>query len=121
MGEILISDRSYTYVSTVKKVFAMVFDINKLKTAAASADEPIDENSTGGKYGYRIGHRSDSYEIPDVILNSPNHRKIRVLTVGAGMSGILMAYLFQKYGENIEHVIYEKNGDIGGTWLEVCF
>lgn len=30
-----------------------------------------------------------------------------------------MAYLIQKNCENVEHVIYEKNGDIGGTWLEV--
>lgn len=29
-----------------------------------------------------------------------------------------MAYQIQKHCENVEHVIYEKNGDIGGTWLE---
>ena len=28
------------------------------------------------------------------------------------------AYLIQKHIENVEHVIYEKNDDIGGTWLE---
>lgn len=29
-----------------------------------------------------------------------------------------MAYQIQKHCENVEHVIYEKNEDIGGTWLE---
>jgi cation diffusion facilitator CzcD-associated flavoprotein CzcO len=29
-----------------------------------------------------------------------------------------MAYQIQKHCGNIDHVIYEKNADIGGTWLE---
>lgn len=40
------------------------------------------------------------------------------MTVGAGLSGIQLAYQIQKQCKNVEHVIYEKNGDIGGTWLE---
>lgn len=44
----------------------------------------------------------------------PNNRKLRVLTIGAGISGILMAYRLQKDCENVEHVIYERNKDIGG-------
>ena len=27
-----------------------------------------------------------------------------------------MAYQIQKQCENVEHVIYEKNWDVGGTW-----
>lgn len=48
----------------------------------------------------------------------PSTRKIKVLTIGAGLSGIQLAYQIQKHCENVEHVIYEKNADIGGTWLE---
>lgn len=29
-----------------------------------------------------------------------------------------MAYQIQKHCENVELVIYEKNADLGGTWLE---
>lgn len=29
-----------------------------------------------------------------------------------------MAYQIQKHCANVSHVIYEKNTDIGGTWLE---
>ncbi|RFU31171.1 hypothetical protein B7463_g5169, partial [Scytalidium lignicola] len=71
---------------------------------------------TNGSQGN--GGTSDRYEIPDVLLFDPKHRKIKVLTIGAGVSGIMMAYKIQKQCENVEHVIYEKNDDIGGTWLE---
>ena len=40
------------------------------------------------------------------------------MTIGAGVTGIMNAYHIQKMLENVEHVIYEKNADIGGTWLE---
>jgi hydroxyversicolorone monooxygenase len=58
--------------------------------------------------------RDARYEIPDVVLNSPTSRKIRVLSIGAGVTGIMNAYYIQKLAENVEHVIYEKNEDIGG-------
>ncbi|KAF2237898.1 FAD/NAD(P)-binding domain-containing protein [Viridothelium virens] len=61
---------------------------------------------------------SSGYDIPDIIYDNPNNRKIRVLTIGAGVSGILLAYKIQKELQNIEHVIYEKNAEVGGTWIE---
>ena len=108
----------------------MVFDIKKAGESVDGANVNgdhvngdtngvTDENGPGGKYGYRIGHSKNGYAIPDVVLNSTEHRRVKVITIGAGVSGILMAYLIQKQCENVEHVIYEKNGDIGGTWLEV--
>jgi hypothetical protein len=54
----------------------------------------------------------------DIVLHGPYTRKVRVLSIGAGVTGIMNAYLIQKRLENVEHVIYEKNADIGGTWLE---
>ncbi|CAP73334.1 uncharacterized protein PODANS_2_7220 [Podospora anserina S mat+] len=58
------------------------------------------------------------YNIPQHLTwNDPQNRKLRVLTIGAGISGILMAYRIRKDCQNVEHVIYEKNRDIGGTWL----
>jgi ribulose 1,5-bisphosphate synthetase/thiazole synthase len=59
--------------------------------------------------------QSSEYNIPkDLTWMDPNNRKLRVLTIGAGISGILMAYQIQKQCQNVEHVIYEKNEDIGG-------
>jgi hypothetical protein len=56
--------------------------------------------------------------IPDVPLNGTKSRKLRVITIGAGICGIINAYNIQKSCNNVEHVIYEKNADIGGVWFE---
>lgn len=93
----------------------MVFDIKEQPSTNGS----FDENAPGGKYGYRIGHSDGTYTVPDRVLNSVDDRNVRVITIGAGISGILMAHLIQRDCMNVEHVVYEKNGDIGGTWLEV--
>ncbi|PPJ56015.1 hypothetical protein CBER1_03410 [Cercospora berteroae] len=78
--------------------------------------EPIKQQNKQYDYS-QFG--SNGYEVPqDRCYRDPSNRKIRVLTIGAGISGILMAYQIQKQCENVEHVIYEKNENIGGTWLE---
>ena len=51
-------------------------------------------------------------------FQDPSTRKIKIITIGAGFSGILLAYQIQKHCQNVENVIYEKNADLGGTWLE---
>ncbi len=43
-------------------------------------------------------------------------RRFTVAIIGAGMSGILAAHRLRQAG--VEFVIYEKNHDVGGTWLE---
>jgi hypothetical protein len=59
--------------------------------------------------------QTPAYSIPkDTTWNDPSNRRLRVITIGAGFSGILMAYQVQKQCQNMEHVVYEKNSDIGG-------
>ena len=45
-------------------------------------------------------------------------RPLKVLVVGAGVSGILAGIRFPQYVEELDLVIYDKNEDIGGTWFE---
>lgn len=45
-------------------------------------------------------------------------RNIRVVCIGAGISGIAAAYKFQRRLTDAMLTIYEKNHDVGGTWLE---
>ena len=45
-------------------------------------------------------------------------RKMRVIGIGAGASGITLSKFVGERCENVELQIYEKNKDIGGTWLE---
>ena len=48
-------------------------------------------------------------------------RKFKVITIGAGFSGLLMAHKFQhrfpKMRDIIDHKIFEARSDVGGTWL----
>ncbi|KAF9869370.1 monooxygenase [Colletotrichum karsti] len=53
-------------------------------------------------------------------LSAPIHseRHVRVVCVGAGASGLLMAYKMQKHFNNYSLVCYEKNEAVSGTWFE---
>jgi hypothetical protein len=52
--------------------------------------------------------------------NGPIHseRKIKIICIGAGASGLLFAYKVQRNFRNFELVIYEKNEEVAGTWFE---
>jgi cation diffusion facilitator CzcD-associated flavoprotein CzcO len=54
------------------------------------------------------------------ISEQPLHQKapIRIVCVGAGASGLQIAYKAERALENYELQIYDKNDDVGGTWLE---
>ncbi|KAL2419678.1 FAD-binding monooxygenase tazF [Exophiala dermatitidis] len=56
------------------------------------------------------------YEVTEKPLGEP--RKLRVITIGAGASGLNMARQIESHMKNVEHIIYEKNEDVGGTWFE---
>jgi len=58
------------------------------------------------------------YHVPDHTYKDPNNRKVKVIAIGAGFAGILIAYKFKNESTNVDLVVYDKNGDIGGTWLE---
>jgi cation diffusion facilitator CzcD-associated flavoprotein CzcO len=47
-----------------------------------------------------------------------DYRPIKVICLGAGMSGIAVGCLFPQHIPNLELTIYEKNADVGGTWFE---
>ena len=43
-------------------------------------------------------------------------RKFRVVVAGAGIAGLFMAEMLKRAG--IDFVVYEKAGDVGGTWRD---
>lgn len=57
---------------------------------------------------------------PYDVVDQPLHTKrtLRLIVIGAGLSGIAAAYKYQEKLENVEFQIYEKNEDVCGTWLE---
>ncbi|KAF2207705.1 hypothetical protein CERZMDRAFT_50616 [Cercospora zeae-maydis SCOH1-5] len=72
--------------------------------------------------GLTNGHHNEAFDAfklsPDFAF-SP--RKIKVITIGAGFSGLLMAHKFQhRFPEMrniVEHKIFEAHHEVGGTWL----
>ena len=57
-----------------------------------------------------------SYHILPQWHSKPNH--LRVICVGAGAAGLLVAYKMKKNFTNYELVCYEKNPSVAGTWYE---
>lgn len=53
--------------------------------------------------------------IADHHINKPH--PIRVIVLGAGISGIAFVYKAKKL-ENVTFTLYEKNPEVGGTWYE---
>lgn len=45
-------------------------------------------------------------------------RPLKVICVGAGMSGILCGIRFKQRIPNLDLVIYDKNDEVGGVWYE---
>lgn len=63
---------------------------------------------------------SNNTKTPYVIKEEPigTLRRVRIVTIGAGVSGINLIRTLKLHTSNFEHVVYEKNPDIGGTWYE---
>jgi 4-hydroxyacetophenone monooxygenase len=57
------------------------------------------------------------FTVPKAPVAPPSD--FRVVVIGAGVSGMLAAIRLAEAG--IDHVVLEKNADVGGTWLENAY
>ena len=85
-------------------------------------------NDTNGVHG--SSHIVDVPELPSIELRSGPYEvldeyhskksKIRVASVGAGASGLCLAYKMEKMlvPGTWDLTLYEKNDQLGGTWYE---
>lgn len=58
----------------------------------------------------------NGYVVDEHIFGEP--RQLRIITLGAGASGLNVARQIEKHMKAVDLQIYEKNADVGGTWLE---
>jgi 4-hydroxyacetophenone monooxygenase len=66
--------------------------------------------------GFELGLPADT-DAPDWTKESlASARDFRVAVIGAGMSGVAMAYRLLQAG--IDVTVFERNPDVGGVWLE---
>lgn len=56
------------------------------------------------------------YRIPELPLGTT--KKIKIILMGAGASALNFLKKAKEELTNVDVVCYEKNGDVGGTWLE---
>lgn len=61
-------------------------------------------------------HKAFTPLISERAVDQP--RPLKVIYIGAGISGILAAIKFREAVPNLSLTIYEKNPDLGGTWYE---
>lgn len=83
-----------------------------------SGQESLKQNGLEAHSKSAASHLDPSYTIVEQPIGT--RRPIRVACMGAGYSGLMMAIVFSQKmaGKNAELVIYERNQDLGGTWLE---
>lgn len=85
--------------------------------AAASAMGDAGKSTEESVQPYTNGDGLDStYHVPSQWHSKPNH--LRVICVGAGAAGLLVAYKMKKTFKNYDLVCYEKNPNVAGTWYE---
>ncbi|RDB23708.1 putative sterigmatocystin biosynthesis monooxygenase stcW [Hypsizygus marmoreus] len=78
------------------------------------ANDSVPRN-TNGHGATPANGSADSWRLEDHIYKE---RHMRIACIGAGASGLLLAYKLQRSFQNFELVLYEKNESIAGTWFE---
>lgn len=68
-----------------------------------------------GLYGW-AQENSNGYRIKEQPCGT--ERPLRVLSLGAGVSGINLARFLPETVKNLSLTIFEKNPEVGGTWYE---
>lgn len=82
-------------------------------------------NHTNGINGHHVKtvplEDANKYAIPLNTQFAYTRRRLKVFTIGAGFSGLLMAHKFQhrfpEMKDIVDHTLFEARSDIGGTWL----
>ncbi|KAF2492990.1 FAD/NAD(P)-binding domain-containing protein [Lophium mytilinum] len=77
---------------------------NRIDADFSIRDQPAPETD---QYGYRIREQPMGTK-----------RRVKVILMGAGASSLNFFKRAEEEMENLDIVCYEKNHDIGGTWLE---
>lgn len=62
-----------------------------------------------------------SYEPVESSIKDPifqARRRLKVVVIGAGASGLLLAYKLQRHFDDLDLEVYEKNPAVSGVWFE---
>ncbi|KAG6035551.1 hypothetical protein E4U41_006010 [Claviceps citrina] len=79
-----------------------------------NGEKPTSAERPKGNPGFSYGNCHDA--LVDRFIDEP--RALRVAVIGGGLAGILAGILLPAKVPGIQLEIFEKNKDLGGTWLE---
>lgn len=91
-------------IHSFKSIYTIIAQISQ---SDISLSDKMTANATGSSNQCLISNRPIDAARP-----------LKVVYIGAGVSGIIAAIKFLKAVPNLELVIYEKNPEVGGTWFE---
>lgn len=82
--------------------------------------KPLATEQHGSKDFHLFNGRQHANPSPALISERPidQPRPLKLIYIGAGISGIVAAIQFLKAVPHLELTIYEKNPELGGTWFE---
>lgn len=105
-------------LSGCKKDCHTMINIQELTSPPIEADGTFPETSFPLKEKKSDSeiHKYLSPFISERAINQP--RPLKVIYIGAGISGILAAIKFRQAVPSLDLVLYEKNPELGGTWYE---
>lgn len=86
--------------------------------SAATRNHEVEHNpQTAERDGFHIPETDDrGYRIREEPFGT--RRKIRVIVMGAAASTVNFLKKAEEQMQNLDITVYEKNHDVGGTWLE---
>ncbi|KXG46721.1 uncharacterized protein PGRI_034670 [Penicillium griseofulvum] len=91
------------------------------ETLFSHFSDHINGKSTGDGPKSSTSDRLKEHSVPFNDQYALNPRKLRIITIGAGFSGLVLAHKFQhaypELQDFVDHTIFEGRSDIGGTWL----
>lgn len=123
MTAILIDDNSGPAPATKPNGFARAPETEGElpKVNGATPKKPVTNGVyyTNGTTNNHSTTEEDPFTLAKEFAFTP--RKIKVFTIGAGFSGLLMAHKFQhrfpEMQDIVDHTIFEAHHEVGGTWL----
>lgn len=81
-----------------------------------SSEPPAETNGHRGPQENTAGPPQKKFELLQQWHSQP--RKLRIIHVGAGATGLCAAYKMERQLTDYELVCYDENDDVGGTWLK---
>ncbi|KAM6535985.1 hypothetical protein FALCPG4_005508 [Fusarium falciforme] len=83
-----------------------------------AVSQPSTKNGSNGTTEAGNIAANSSSQPEELVGTAFLRRKLKIVMLGAGISGIQFAHDVDTRMENVELEVYEKNPDVGGTWYE---